>query len=224
MEEEVWKDIYFCDNGIIYDYRGLYQVSNKGNVKSLERDSWNGGAFFLKKERILKARLRNKKYLFVSLCKDCKPKDFAIHRLVAFMFVENDDCVNKKHINHKDENPSNNCAENLEWCTQKYNNNYGNHNKKISQSHKGKKLSEEHKNKIKKRLVCRYDINGKLLDILFQSDYGKMGFNVGNIGSCCKWYDLGENKNDWFATYKFNPIKSVGLNGEKFIFKYYRGE
>ena len=51
-----------------------------------------------------------------------------------------------------------------------------------------------------------------------------MGFNVGNIGNCCKWYDLGENKNDWFATYKFNPIKSVGLNGEKFIFKYYRGE
>ena len=35
--DEIWKDIYFIDNGIEYDYRGLYQVSNLGRIKSLKR-------------------------------------------------------------------------------------------------------------------------------------------------------------------------------------------
>ena len=33
--EEIWKDIYFIQDGIEFDYRGLYQVSNFGNIKSL---------------------------------------------------------------------------------------------------------------------------------------------------------------------------------------------
>lgn len=50
-------------------------------------------------------------------------KEYFVHRLVAECFIPNPD--NLPIINHKDENPSNNCADNLEWCDQKYNINYG---------------------------------------------------------------------------------------------------
>ena len=41
MKKEIWKDIYFIDNGIIYDYRGLYQVSNLGRIKRLDSYFFN---------------------------------------------------------------------------------------------------------------------------------------------------------------------------------------
>lgn len=51
-----------------------------------------------------------------------------VHQIVAQCFLSNPD--NLPVINHKDENPSNNRVENLEWCTIKYNNNYGTKNKR----------------------------------------------------------------------------------------------
>ena len=111
MTEEIWKDI----DG----YEGLYKVSNLGRVKSLN---------YLRKG-IEKERIPNKNnsgYLIVGLHKDGKIKNFLIHRLVAEAFIEN---VNDlPQVNHKDENKLNNCVENLEWCSAKYNSNYGEHN------------------------------------------------------------------------------------------------
>ena len=82
--KEIWKDIYFKDliNNKIYDYRGLYQVSNTGFVKSLNYNRTN-------KEKILKERVNNKGYYRVSLCKNGITKDIQIHRLVAYMFLPN---------------------------------------------------------------------------------------------------------------------------------------
>lgn len=57
---------------------------------------------------------------------------FRIHRLIASAFLPNP--MGYPIINHKDENPSNNCVDNLEWCTYKYNSNYG--NVKVSRSKK----------------------------------------------------------------------------------------
>ena len=114
-EQEVWRDI---DN-----YAGMYQVSNLGNVKSLERKVFNPG---LGKFQHLKGRLLKLTgggtYVQVILCKNGNIKAHLVHRLVAEAFIPNPN--NYPIINHKDENPKNNCVENLEWCTYKYNNEY----------------------------------------------------------------------------------------------------
>jgi hypothetical protein len=114
MEE--WRDIE--------GYEGLYQISNLGSVKSLFRYRvCKNGSFQPIKERLLSPRTDKDGYKEVLLCNNCKRKCFKIHRLVAQAFISNPN--NYPVINHKDENPSNNIVENLEWCTVKYNTNYG---------------------------------------------------------------------------------------------------
>lgn len=118
--EEVWKDIE--------GFEGLYQVSNKSRVRSLDwyqtRYSRNGKEYLaLHKGRILKTRLNPKGYPYVNLYKDGVMTSKTLHRLVAVAFIPNPD--NLPCINHKDENPANPSISNLEWCTLSYNVNYG---------------------------------------------------------------------------------------------------
>lgn len=114
MEEE-WRDIK--------DYEG-YQVSNKGNVKSLDRivnSCYNSKQ--IRKGKILKLWPDKKGYLRVSLSKNGKDKLFFVHRLVAEAFLPNPD--NLPEVNHKSEIKTQNFPQNLEWCDRKYNINYG---------------------------------------------------------------------------------------------------
>ena len=119
MREE-WKPVR--------NYEGLYEVSNMGRVKSLNYNKTG-------KERILKGVDSGIGYLKVVLCKDGKVKQCLVHRLVAQAFLENPQ--NLPMINHKDEVKSNNCVQNLEWCSASYNNSYNDKSKKA-----GKKLSK----------------------------------------------------------------------------------
>ena len=152
--DEIWKDIYFVDNGIEYDYRGLYQVSNFGRIKSLNYRRSG-------KEKIMKLKKHKNGYMEICLYKN-KYKTLKVHRLVAFMFVENNDIVNKKEVNHKDENKENNYAYNLEWCTPKYNSNYGNRNEKMS---KKKKELYSWENNTRCKKVIQYDLNNNIIKI-----------------------------------------------------------
>ena len=113
MEE--WRDIE--------GYEGLYQISNLGRVKSFPRPTTPGG--------ILKINKRKDGYCSVMLCKNGKTKRFSVHRLVAQAFIPNPN--NLPIINHKDENPSKNIVDNLEWCDYEYNNNYGTLPKRLSE-------------------------------------------------------------------------------------------
>jgi hypothetical protein len=114
---EIWK--------AVTGYEGLYEVSSLGNVRSLDRvirSKHNGTT--LRKGRILTPFYEEKKgYYQVALSKDGKEKKQRIHRLVATAFLDNP--FNYTDINHKDEIKTNNKVDNLEWCTRKYNNNYG---------------------------------------------------------------------------------------------------
>lgn len=92
-------------------YEGLYLISSDGQVKSLISN------------KLLKPNHMSNGYLSVELFKNGKSKRLLIHRLVATAFIDNPD--NLPQINHKDEVRSNNHASNLEWCTPKYNMNYG---------------------------------------------------------------------------------------------------
>ena len=112
--KEIWKDIK--------GYEGLYQVSNLGRVKSLSRKNHP-------KEEFRNLITNSKGYLIVNLLKNNKGKTNKVHRLVAEAFIPNPN--NYPQVNHKDENKTNNHVDNLEWCTNKYNSNYGHRNDKI---------------------------------------------------------------------------------------------
>ena len=111
-EEEIWKPIE--------GWKGLYQVSNMGRVKSLERIVRNGkNCCRTVPEKILKTSKDKDGYLSVYLCKDNKKKWYFVHRLVAQAFISNPD--NLAEVNHKDKIRTNNYVDNLEWCTTQYN-------------------------------------------------------------------------------------------------------
>lgn len=109
----------------IEGYEGLYEVSNLGRVKSLGNDK-------NRKEKILRPVMTKKGYLQLFLSKEGKAKRFFVHRLVAQAFIPNPEGL--PQINHKDENPSNNRVENIEWCDCKYNINYGTHKERQVQT------------------------------------------------------------------------------------------
>lgn len=121
---EIWKDIE--------GYEGMYQVSNMGRVRALDRVKPNSGGQ-IAKGHILPSYNNGNGYLWVSLWKFNKSKHIYVHRLVAMAFIPNPS--NLPIINHKDEDKSNNRHDNLEWCTQKYNINYGNHMKRLKESY-----------------------------------------------------------------------------------------
>ena len=127
MEEWKWID----------GYEGEYQVSTKGNIKSFKK---------YKEGIILKPKKDGKdKYLMICLSNNGSQKYYLIHRLVAKAFIQNPN--NYPQVNHKNENRYDNRVENLEWCTPKYNANYGTRNKRAGEKH---------------RIPCKLEIKQKL--------------------------------------------------------------
>ena len=104
---------------------GLYEVSNDGLVRSIGRytnAAINGRKYW---KSIIRKQVTNKQtgYKYVTITIDRKAKTYSVHRLVAQAFIPNP--LNLPYVNHKDEVRTNNNVENLEWCTPKYNANYG---------------------------------------------------------------------------------------------------
>ena len=131
MQNECWKPIK--------DYEGIYEVSNYGRVKSLERVIYNSGTkngLYTIHEKIIKQRINKKRhgYCELSLHKNGKEKRFKVHRLVAEAFIPNPN--NLPEVNHIDGNKENNHASNLEWCTSKENKEHAWENKLYNSDHR----------------------------------------------------------------------------------------
>lgn len=176
MEE--WRDIV--------GYEGQYLVSSYGNVKFAD-----GREKHLRKDR--------NGYLITTLRKEKVCKTYKVHRLVATAFIDNPQQL--PCVNHKDEVKTNNQVDNLEWCTVKYNDNYGHRNEKISKAHKGKSkayMKGENNYFYGKHFgrglhphakkVVQLDFEGKLLatfDCTIDAA-NAVGCTPSAIGMCCK--------------------------------------
>ena len=113
---EIFKDIP--------NYEGIYQVSNLGNVRSLERKvKHHKGGFKLVKERILSLETTNKGYLRASLSKNNITKRYGVHQLVAMAFLSHTTCGYKMVVNHKNFIRNDNRVNNLEIISQRENSN-----------------------------------------------------------------------------------------------------
>lgn len=137
--EEIWRDIK--------GYEGLYQVSNLGHVKSICRSYSKSLDRTTIRIRILKYALTTKGYCQLNLCNEKGQKPFRIHRLVAEAFIPNPH--NLPQVNHKDEDKTNNRADNLEWCDNKYNCTYGS-------------LPERYSKRNTKK-IAQYDLEGNFI-------------------------------------------------------------
>ena len=110
MSEEMWKDIA--------GYEGIYQVSNKGNVRSVDREQKNKNGLVIRyKGKQMKPQSNSAGYLRVQLKANGSTERRFVHRLVAEHFVENPSPKTNIVVNHIDSNPQNNDSTNLEWLT-----------------------------------------------------------------------------------------------------------
>lgn len=158
--EEIWKDIEGYEN---------YQVSNYGRVKSLK----------FGKERIKNPKKINGGYFQIGLNKNGKTKGHLIHRLVAEAFIPNPD--NLPIINHKDEDKTNNHVENLEWCSYKYNSNYGS-----CQQRRADRLRDINNTKSSKT-VYQYSLEDEFIKKWpsTMEIERQLGFSHNKISRCC---------------------------------------
>lgn len=143
LEGEIWKDVV--------GYEGYYKISNKGRCISLDYNH-------TKLPKLMKPSKAstNNEYMRYCLTIDGVKKDCKIHRLVAQAFIPNPN--NLPMVNHKDENPKNNCVwvnedgsinydkSNLEWCDAKYNVNYGTANERKAKHRKKGVLAYQNEN------------------------------------------------------------------------------
>ena len=166
LEKETWKDIP--------NYEGIYQASNLGKIKSLERIDALGHRL---KEKILKPGITHKGYYRVALCKNSIRKFFYVHRLVWEAF--NGTIPEGLQVNHISERKSENRLSNLNLMTPKENSNWGTRIER----------------QVKKRIngKCSKTVLQFTLDNILVKEFPSIrqaeretGFSHQNIVNCCK--------------------------------------
>lgn len=180
---EIWKDIK--------GYEGLYQVSNLGRIKSLDRKVKTGikyNEYKISKSKILKLNQKRNGYLSVDLSKENTVKTISVHRLVALNFIPNPE--NKEEVNHINAKKYDNRVENLEWVTKE-------ENKKHA------KLNKLYYNPKRKRVRC------KQTNRIFESSY--------NAG---EWLNNEKFKNSKTTTIIANKIRLCCNGKQKIAYGY----
>ena len=171
---EFWRDIR--------GFEGIYQVSDLGNVRSLNYHKTG-------EVSEIKQKLDRGGYRTVHLRNGVgNGKFLKVHRLVADAFIENPFPEKWDQVNHIDEDKTNNRVENLEWCDYEYNNNYGTKNQRISISKTNGKTS--------KKVLCVE--TGEIFPSANEVTRLK-GYSQGNISSCCR----GEMKSAYGYHWKY---------------------
>ena len=163
---EEWKDIL--------GFEGLYQASNFGRIKSLERIDALGHRL---KEKILKPSRNQYGYYLISLYKNSIQKVYLVHRLVWEAF--NRQIPEGYEVNHINEIKSDNRLSNLNLMTHKENMNYGSRTERSTK----KQINRKDQSKT----VLQFTLDNILVKEYpsIQQVYRETGFSQGNISSCC---------------------------------------
>lgn len=173
--KEIWKPVK--------GYEGYYEVSNLGRIKALTRTvqgkTRNGKPCpRIVKEHIMHQPNCTNGYKQIALSKDSEVKMYRVHRIVAEAFLDNP--KNYPEVNHIDEDKTNNCVTNLEWCSHAYNQCYGN------KPAKGERNGMARLTAAQVREIRRRRENGeKLKDIAV--DYDISINHVCNISKGTRW-------------------------------------
>lgn len=170
---EIWKDV----NG----FEGYFQISNYGRVKQLEREVWNGYAWFTKKEKMLKISYR-KAYPSVRFYIDNKVYWKSVHRLIAEAFIPNPH--NKSEVNHINGIKTDFNIDNLEWVTRSEN--------QLHAFRTGLNKPHIHKGSLNpSSKLNEIDIinirNDKRLHRIIAESYGISRYNITNIKNHKRW-------------------------------------
>ena len=172
--KEIWKEIL--------GFEGLYEVSNTGLVKRLQKTIYqiNNGTMckVFYKEKIRKQVIDQYGYLTVGLHKNKSVKNCLVHRLVALAFLPNPE--NKPTVNHKNGIKTDNRVENLEWNT---------HSENVQHSHKtGLKIQGKGLNSTSSIPISQFALDGTWIrDWAGAHEVQReMGYRRSNISSCVR--------------------------------------
>lgn len=199
LDGEIWKDIK--------GWEGCYKVSNKGRVKALNRDVlYSNGKVYKYRERIMKAKVNKSGYVTVCLSKNGYYCNKRLHQLVIAAFLDRPKGCGQ--INHKDENKQNNELSNLEYCTGKYNNNYGTRNKRVAE----KQMNDP----TRSVSVSQYTTEGELINVFpsIKEAFRKIGADVRRISACCNGFRKTEKGFVW-------AYSNDGFQGQKKRYRLY---
>ena len=176
--KEIWKDVV--------GYEGYYEVSNQGRVRRLYRQRWKACVPKTHEKEKELAQWKVNRYPTVVLKKNGDKKFMSVHRLVAMAFLTNP--KNLPEVNHKDETRDNNRVENLEWCTRKYNINYGTCIQRSVSHHNFADIAIKTAMTQTHGAVGQYDFDGNLVKTWISTNEPKreLGYNQGHIWECCK--------------------------------------
>ena len=184
--EEIWLDVK--------DYIGLYQVSNWGRVKSLERDEvyYANGKQVVRhrKERILRPKPDGGGYLQVILCKNGVQKPKGVHVLMAQAFLPNPN--NYEHVHHRNHINTDNRIENLEWLSKE-------EHYALHQSDRAEAVREACS-----KVVYQYTLDGFLVNVWESTREAErqLEFKHTNISRCC----LGKDKTHKGYRWSYTPL------------------
>lgn len=152
---EIWKDIK--------GFEGLYQISNQGRLRSLDRPvKQRSNSIQVKKGKLIIQSKNHKGYPLANVSKGNKRYSRATHRLVAEAFIPNPE--NKPQINHIDGNKENNSVSNLDWVTASENIRHAINNGLMIINKENLAKATKKANKVNQKKVNQYDLNGELIN------------------------------------------------------------
>ena len=191
--EEMWKDAKFVDHGILRDYSNYYQVSSFGRIRSIRKG----------KKRLLSPYVNRKGYLVIGFS---KPGEIgiklAVHRLVAYLFIPNP--YNLPQVNHINEDKTDNRVDNLEWCDNKYNCNYGSRSTRSASRHTIPIVQLTIDGHYVRSWKSTYDIKREL------------GLNPSSINRCCK-DNFGRRGFNIYKGYKWQYLDKYMILKEEYL-------